>query len=128
MVEKPLRRPCDNPADSEILTKQSPFFSADKIKIPMLIEQGADDARVRPSESEQMVDAIAKNYGRATYVLYPDEGHGALFHLTDRLDWYARVDRFLAEHLGGRFEPMSGERYPGSTAIVREIGIDPDTR
>jgi hypothetical protein len=32
------------------------------------------------------------------------------------------VERFLAEHLGGRCEPMNGERIEGSSAIVRMIG------
>jgi hypothetical protein len=32
------------------------------------------------------------------------------------------VERFLAENLGGRYEPMEGERIEGSSAIVRVIG------
>jgi hypothetical protein len=32
------------------------------------------------------------------------------------------VERFLAEHLGGRCEKMEGERIAGSSAIVKEIG------
>lgn len=36
-----------------------------------------------------------------TYVLYPDEGHG-LVRPQNRLDFYSRMERFFAEHLGGR--------------------------
>ncbi len=112
----------DNPADVEILTKQSPLFSADKIKIPLLIEHGANDVRVKPWESEQMVDAIEKNGGNATYVLYSNEGHGALFHLPNRLDWYSRVEKFLAENLGGRYEPIPEEGFHQCAATVRHVG------
>jgi hypothetical protein len=34
----------------------------------------------------------------------------------------AREEKFLANNLGGRYEPMVGERVPGSTAIVKVIG------
>ena len=34
----------------------------------------------------------------------------------------ARAEAFVAEYLGGRSEPMTGDKIPGSTAIVREIG------
>ena len=111
----------DDPADQELLTNASPIFAADKIRIPLLIVQGANDARTKQSESEQIVAAIEKNGGAATYVLYPDEGHG-ITRATNRMDFLARVERFLAENLGGRYEPMEGERIEGSSAIVRVIG------
>jgi len=111
----------DNPADKELLTKASPLFSADKIRIPMLIGQGANDPRVIRSESEQIVDAIAKNHGQVTYVVYTDEGHG-FDRPPNRLDFSAREEKFLADHLGGRSEPMTSERVPGSTAIVKVVG------
>ena len=38
------------------------------------------------------------------------------------IDFLARVEKFLAEHLGGRCEPMEGERVEGSSAMVRVIG------
>jgi dipeptidyl aminopeptidase/acylaminoacyl peptidase len=110
----------DDPADQELLTNASPLFSADKIRIPILIGQGANDARVKQAESEQIVAAIEKNGGTATYVLYPDEGHGFV-RPANRIDFLARVERFLAEHLGGRYEPMRGDRIEGSSAIVREV-------
>ncbi len=111
----------DNPADKALLTRASPIFSADKIRIPMLIGQGANDPRVIRAESEQIVDAIAKNHGHATYVLYTDEGHG-FARPPNRLDFSAREEKFLADHLGGRYEPMTSERMPGSTAIVKVVG------
>ena len=40
----------------------------------------------------------------------------------NRIDFNARAEAFLAENLGGRCEPISGEKVPGSTAVVREVG------
>lgn len=107
--------------DKELMRRASPLFSAARIRIPILIGQGANDVRVTPAESEQILAAIAKNGGRATYVRYSDEGHG-FFRAQNSLDFCARMEKFLAENLGGRYEPMDSERYPGSTALVREIG------
>jgi len=110
--------------DKPILTRASPLFAADKIKIPMLIGQGANDPRVKQAESEQIVDAIAKHGGSAIYVLYSDEGHG-FARPENRLDFIARTEKFLADNLGGRFEPMNGDRMPGSTAKIRVVGPSP---
>jgi dipeptidyl aminopeptidase/acylaminoacyl peptidase len=111
----------DDPADEELLTNASPLFAADRIRIPLLIALGANDSRVKQSEAEQIVSAIEKNGGSATYVLYSDEGHG-ITRPANRMDFLARVEKFLAEHLGGRCEPMNGERIVGSSAVVKEIG------
>lgn len=127
---KPMRAVFDNrmgniddPKDEPLLKEASPLFKADKIVRPLLIGQGANDPRVKQAESEQIVAAIEKNGGKVTYVLYPDEGHG-FARPENRIDFNARAEKFLADHLGGRFELISGseERYPGSTAVVREVG------
>ena len=115
----------DDPKDKELLTAASPLFSAEKIKIPMLIGQGANDPRVKQAEAEQIVDAIAKHRGNAVYALYPDEGHG-LVRPENRLDFTARMEKFLADNLGGRYEPMAGDKLPGSTARIRVIGASPN--
>jgi len=110
----------DDPKDAELLRNASPLFKADRISKPLLIGQGANDPRVNIRESEQIVDAIEKNKGAVTYVVYPDEGHG-FARPENRIDFNARAERFLAECLGGRFEPMTGDRITGSTAIVKTI-------
>ncbi len=111
----------DDPKDAELIKEASPLFKADLIRRPLLVGQGANDPRVKQAESEQIVAAIEKNGGRVTYVVYPDEGHG-FARPDNRIDFNARAEAFLAEHLGGRCEPMSGEKIPGSTAVVREVG------
>jgi dipeptidyl aminopeptidase/acylaminoacyl peptidase len=107
----------DDPKDAQLIKDASPLFRADKIVRPLLIAQGANDPRVKPAESEQIVAAVRKNKGKVTYVLYPDEGHG-FARPENRIDFYGRAEAFLAECLGGPSEPVKGDRYPGSTAVV----------
>lgn len=111
----------DDPKDAELIKNASPLFKADKITKPLLIGQGANDPRVNVKESEQIVDAIEKNKGSVTYVVYSDEGHG-FARPENRIDFNARSEKFLAGCLGGRFEPMEGDRIPGSTAAVKVVG------
>ncbi len=111
----------DDPKDAELIKNASPLFRADKIVRPLLIGQGANDPRVNRAESEQIVSAIEKRGGKVTYVLYPDEGHG-FARPENRIDFTARAEAFLAKYLGGRFEPLLGDKYPGSSAVVRVIG------
>jgi dipeptidyl aminopeptidase/acylaminoacyl peptidase len=111
----------DRPADKELLTKASPLYSAEQIRIPLLIGQGANDPRVVRSQSDAVVAAIAKNKGQVTYVVYSDEGHG-FGRPPNRLDFEAREEKFLAGQLGGRYQPMTSARMPGSTAIVKVVG------
>ena len=110
----------DDPADKALLESASPLFSAEKIRMPLLIGQGANDPRVKPAESEQIVSALEKQGLGVTYVVYPDEGHG-FARPENAMDFNARAEAFLGQCLGGRVEPMQGERIPGSTAVVKVV-------
>src|SRR5262249_19760653 len=112
-----------HPPARELLPPPSPFVSAQRIRMPLLIGQGANDPRVKQREAEQIVDAIAKNGGRVTYVLYPDEGHG-FARPENRLDFAARAEAFLAEHLGGRYERLPDGKGAGSPGM-RGKGVAP---
>ena len=90
--------------DADFLKSRSPLFKIDRIKNPLLIAQGANDPRVKVEESRQMVEAMKKAGKIVEYVEYPDEGHG-FARPENRLDFIAKAERFLATHLGGRYEP-----------------------
>ena len=64
------------PEGREFLLERSPITYVDRIKKPLLIGQGANDPRVKQSESDQIVAAMQEAGIPVTYVLYPDEGHG----------------------------------------------------
>jgi dipeptidyl aminopeptidase/acylaminoacyl peptidase len=88
----------DMDKDEAMLREASPVFSADKIKAPLLIAQGAKDPRVVKSESDQMVEAMRKRGVEVEYLVKDNEGHG--FHNEEnRFEFYEAMERFLARHL-----------------------------
>ncbi|MCK2031272.1 S9 family peptidase [Microbacterium galbinum] len=64
------------PASEELYIERSPLTHADRIDVPVLLLQGADDIVVPPSQSEAIRDALARRGVDHEYVLYPGEGHG----------------------------------------------------
>jgi len=100
-------------AGQKFLETRSPLNFVDRIVRPMLIVQGANDVRVTPSESDQIVAAMQKRNIPVTYVWYSDEGHG-FRRAENRRSFYAVTELFLAKHLGGRAEPV-GTDFKGST-------------
>jgi dipeptidyl aminopeptidase/acylaminoacyl peptidase len=87
--------------DRDMLWDRSPLAHVDKIVIPLLVAQGANDPRVKQAEAEQIVAALAEKGLPHEYLLFADEGHG-LAQPANREIFYARAEQFLAEHLGGR--------------------------
>ncbi len=93
-----------NPDTEEaFMWERSPLSRAGDIRIPLLIAQGANDPRVKQAEAEQIVAALTEKGIDHEYLLFPDEGHG-FAKPANRLKFYAAAERFLAKHLGGRFE------------------------
>src|SRR5262249_30056478 len=86
---------------------RSPLSRVADIRIPILVAQGANDPRVKQAEAEQIVAALVEKGIDHEYLLFPDEGHG-FAKPENRLKFYAAAERFLAKHLGGRFEPEPG--------------------
>lgn len=102
----------------QLLQDRSPLNKVEHISKPLLIAQGANDPRVKKSESDQIVGAMVNKNIPVTYVLFPDEGHG-FARPENRIAFQAIAEAFLAEHLGGRFEPV-GEDFNGSTTQILE--------
>jgi dipeptidyl aminopeptidase/acylaminoacyl peptidase len=102
--------------EEEFLKSRSPLFFADRIQKPLLIGQGANDPRVKQSESDQIVAAMQQAGLPVQYVLYPDEGHG-FARPENRLHFFAIAEEFLAKYLGGRFEPLGD--IPGHSGLVK---------
>ena len=100
-------------AGRRLLQERSPLNRADRIVRPLLIGQGANDVRVKASESEQIVAAMQQHGIPVIYVYYPDEGHG-FGRPENRRSFHAVVEAFLATYLGGRCEPV-GDDFQNST-------------
>jgi dipeptidyl aminopeptidase/acylaminoacyl peptidase len=101
----------------KFLEERSPLNRADRIMRPLLIGQGANDVRVKAAESEQIVAAMKRHGIPVTYIYYPDEGHG-LGRPENRWSFAAVTEAFLAQHLGGRRQPI-GDDFDGSTITFR---------
>ena len=99
-----------------LLNERSPLGYVDRIKRPLLIGQGANDPRVKRTESDQIVQAMRLKNIPVTYALYSDEGHG-FARPENTLSFFAVAEAFLAQHLGGRFQPI-GDDFEGSTIAV----------
>jgi dipeptidyl aminopeptidase/acylaminoacyl peptidase len=106
----------DTEEGQKALLERSPLTRVDKIQKPLLIGQGANDPRVTQLEADQIVEAMKQKNIPVTYVLYPDEGHG-FARPENRMSFNAVAEAFLAEHLGGRFEPV-GDDFNGATIEV----------
>jgi dipeptidyl aminopeptidase/acylaminoacyl peptidase len=89
--------------EADFLKERSPLFKVDNIVIPMMIVQGANDVRVKQTESEQVVEAMRAKGIDCEYMLFPDEGHGFI-KAENRLKFYGAAEQFLAKYLGGRVE------------------------
>jgi dipeptidyl aminopeptidase/acylaminoacyl peptidase len=62
---------------SDVYLKVSPFFFADKLKTPLLIMHGAEDANpgTTPLQAHKLYEAIRGNGGTARLVMLPHEPH-----------------------------------------------------
>lgn len=89
--------------EEEFLKSRSPLFMADRIKIPIFIAQGSNDVRVKQEESDQMVAAMKANGIEHEYMLFSGEGHGFMCP-ENRFKVAIGIEKFLAKHMGGRFE------------------------
>ncbi|MDP8955008.1 MAG: S9 family peptidase [Actinomycetota bacterium] len=83
------------------LWARSPLSRVDAIRTPLLVVQGANDPRVTKQEADQIVAALRERGVDVEYLCKDDEGHG-FSNPENRLDLYRAMERFLAEHLGGR--------------------------
>ena len=96
----------------KFLESRSPLNMVDKIKKPLLIGQGANDPRVKKAEADQIAKAMTEKKIPVTYVLFHDEGHG-FARPENRFAFYAVTEAFLAENLGGRYQPI-GDAFTGA--------------
>jgi dipeptidyl aminopeptidase/acylaminoacyl peptidase len=55
---------------------RSPSLHAEQITAPVLVQQGAEDRVVPPSEAERIVDALFERRVPHAYLLFPGEDHG----------------------------------------------------
>jgi dipeptidyl aminopeptidase/acylaminoacyl peptidase len=105
------------------LERQSPLFSAQKIRTPLMVVQGANDPRVKKRESDQIVIALRDRKFPVEYLVADDEGHG-FARPVNNLAMIAAVEKFLARYLGGRYQETM---TPEVEKRLKELTVDPAT-
>ncbi len=102
------------------LKKKSPFFHAEHIKAPLLVAQGDNDPRVKTAESDQIAIAMRDHGLDVSYLNFPDEGHG-FANPDNSMAFLAECERFLAQHIGGRYQEEVPERLQ---TIIDRVTVD----
>jgi dipeptidyl aminopeptidase/acylaminoacyl peptidase len=111
------------PADLERMRAQSPLYSAGSIRTPLLVVQGANDPRVKKAESDQIVRALRELGHEVEYLVAADEGHGFASEESNQA-LFAKVEEFLAAHLGGRYQAEIPERV---RRRLEELAVEIDS-
>jgi dipeptidyl aminopeptidase/acylaminoacyl peptidase len=94
----------DLQADAEMLKRVAPLERAGDIKAPLLMAFGRHDSRVPLYHGTRMREALKAVGREPEYIVYDDEGHGWL-KVENRVDFWTRVERFLAKHLAAPAKP-----------------------
>jgi dipeptidyl aminopeptidase/acylaminoacyl peptidase len=66
----------DPKTQPDLLRALSPLGKLDRIKVPLMVQHGANDTNVPVVEAEQVVNNLKKRGVPVEYILFPDEGHG----------------------------------------------------
>ena len=89
----------DRVKDAEQLKKTSPLQQASRIRQPLLLAYGGMDRRVPIVHGTRFREAVEKVNPNVEWVEYRLEGHGWAL-VQNRIDFWTRVEKFLARHIG----------------------------
>jgi dipeptidyl aminopeptidase/acylaminoacyl peptidase len=105
-------RVTDDPVrDEQHLRDVSPVNHAERIRVPVLLAYGEVDRRVPLRHGKLMRDALDRHKKPYEWVVYDDEGHG-FNKMENLIDFYRRVDVFLAKHLAPLSVPTAANTAP----------------
>lgn len=113
----------NTPEGKAWLAERSPLNSANKIRTPLMVVQGANDPRVNKAEADQIVIALRDRKFTVEYLLAPDEGHG-FARPVNNMAMFMAIEKFLATHLDGRYQQGG---TPEVEKRLAEITVDPAT-
>ncbi|MBX9791010.1 MAG: prolyl oligopeptidase family serine peptidase [Pirellulales bacterium] len=121
------------PDGLELLRRQSPLHSAERVTSPLLVTHGAKDVVCPKQQSDLFVSALEKHGKDVTYLVYPDEGHDYL-QPQSWISFWAVAEQFLHKHLGGRFEPADDDfqganlQVPAGGELIPELAPYAETK
>ncbi len=112
----------NDPKDAAKIKDRSPLTHAANLAAPLLIIQGSNDVRVVRSQSDRMVEALREAGKPVDYVLLEGAGHQFRnWGWKTRMKTYRRMERFLANHLGGRADGFDYALF-GAQVLPKGIG------
>jgi dipeptidyl aminopeptidase/acylaminoacyl peptidase len=89
----------DQVKDAAQLKATSPLLQASRIKQPLLLAYGGSDRRVPLVHGTRFRDAVRAGNSEVEWIEYLEEGHG--WYLPEnRIDFWGRVEKFLARNIG----------------------------
>jgi dipeptidyl aminopeptidase/acylaminoacyl peptidase len=91
----------DDPAAEADMLARSPITMIDRITTPLLIAQGANDARVIQAESDNIVTSLRERGIPVEYLLATDEGHG-FDNPENQIRLHRAIEKHFADNLGRR--------------------------
>ena len=113
----------DPDKDAAYLEKISPVFHAGNIHRPLLVLQGANDPRVLPIESKDIVAKVQANGVPVEYVEFPDEGHG-FRKKANQIVAYRRILEFLDKYVrGAPVASASSAAKPQKTSPIGDFPL-----
>ncbi|WP_256041364.1 S9 family peptidase [Cryobacterium sp. SO1] len=89
----------DDPAAAEDMRSRSPIAMIDQIETPLLVAQGANDARVVQAESDNIVTPLRERGIPVEYILATDEGHG-FDNPENQILLHRAIERHFEAYLG----------------------------
>jgi len=84
--------------DKTLLESSTPLYHIDQIKAALFVAQGAQDPRVKKSESDQIVNALREKNIEVEYMVKENEGHG-FSNEENRFEFYEAMEQFFENHL-----------------------------
>jgi dipeptidyl aminopeptidase/acylaminoacyl peptidase len=93
--------------------ERSPINYLDRVRVPLLILQGAADRVVWPSQSETVIRGLDRLGIDYEYLAYPGEGHG-FRQIAHVVDYALRMDRYLCQKIlrAPQLGPLGIMPYP----------------
>ena len=112
------------PEGAADLLRRSPISRVDTISKPLLVTNGANDPRIFPDQSQEIVDALKVRGKPVTYAFYPDEGH-VYAKDESNISFAAIAEHFLSKCLGGKAEPYGDDLVGSQVELKTGAGFVP---
>jgi len=120
-TDNPFWRNCvGDPGTAEgtaLLQKHSPINYVQNYQRPILLTTGGKDGRVPQKQVDDFAGALANAGKEVAYFYYPEEGHDYQ-EPGSWISFWAIAEQFLAQNLGGRFQPAGDDLEKGDFKVV----------